>query len=137
METLPLEVLFRIWAHELFDYLKIFLSLRKLKKRRTDDKIDAISMKHFLSLTSKRPWHVQFYFSNWLYWLSKYYIPAEHKDLCNYVKAYLEVLCEEELNVSLVLFNSDVVKSNYFNKDRRDLLFIINANIIKEESYPT
>jgi dynein heavy chain 1 len=101
METLSLEGLVRIWAHEA---LRLFQDrlVTEEEKKWTDDNIDAIAMKHFPNLNQQEALGRPILFSNWL---SKYYIPVEREDLRDYVKARLKVFYEEELDVPLVLFN--------------------------------
>ncbi|CAB4481707.1 unnamed protein product [Rhizophagus irregularis] len=101
METLSLEGLVRIWAHEA---LRLFQDrlVTEEEKKWTDDTIDAIAMKHFPNLNQQEALGRPILFSNWL---SKYYIPVEREDLRDYVKARLKVFYEEELDVPLVLFN--------------------------------
>ncbi|CAI2172645.1 16667_t:CDS:10, partial [Funneliformis geosporum] len=101
METLSLEGLVRIWAHEA---LRLFQDrlVTEEEKKWTDDNIDSIAMKHFPNLNQHEALGRPILFSNWL---SKYYIPVEREDLRDYVKARLKVFYEEELDVPLVLFN--------------------------------
>ncbi|RIA96574.1 dynein heavy chain [Glomus cerebriforme] len=101
MESLSLEGLVRIWAHEA---LRLFQDrlVTEEEKKWTDDNIDAIAMKHFPSLNQQEALTRPILFSNWL---SKHYIPVEREDLRDYVKARLKVFYEEELDVQLVLFN--------------------------------
>ncbi|CAG8531180.1 10166_t:CDS:10, partial [Acaulospora colombiana] len=101
METLSLEGLVRIWAHEA---LRLFQDRLVTEEERkwTDDTIDAIAMKHFPNLNQSEALGRPILFSNWL---NKTYIPVEREELREYVKARLKVFYEEELDVPLVLFN--------------------------------
>ncbi|CAG8466762.1 5969_t:CDS:10, partial [Racocetra fulgida] len=101
LESLSLEGLIRIWAHEA---LRLFQDRLVTEEERkwTDDNIDATAMKHFPNLNSSEALTRPILFSNWL---SKHYIPVEREELRDYVKARLKVFYEEELDVPLVLFN--------------------------------
>ncbi|CAJ0883095.1 1976_t:CDS:10 [Entrophospora sp. SA101] len=101
METLTVEGLIRIWAHEA---LRLFQDrlVGEDERKWTDDNIDAIAMKHFPNLNQEEALTRPILYSNWL---SKFYIPVQRDDLRDYVKARLKVFYEEELDVPLVLFN--------------------------------
>ncbi|CAG8442752.1 1825_t:CDS:10 [Diversispora eburnea] len=101
METLSLEGLVRIWAHEA---LRLFQDrlVTEDERKWTDDNIDATAMKNFPNLNQIEALSRPILFSNWL---SKTYIPVEREELRDYVKARLKVFYEEELDVQLVLFN--------------------------------
>ncbi|XP_030854690.1 cytoplasmic dynein 1 heavy chain 1 [Strongylocentrotus purpuratus] len=101
LESLSVEGLVRIWAHEA---LRLFQDRLVEDEERmwTDQNIDAIAMKHFPNITKKEALGRPILFSNWL---SKDYIPVDQEELRDYVKARLKVFYEEELDVPLVLFN--------------------------------
>ncbi|CAH1756141.1 13650_t:CDS:10 [Entrophospora sp. SA101] len=101
METLSLEGLIRIWAHEA---LRLFQDrlVTEDERKWTDENIDAIALKHFPNLNQPDALSRPILFSNWL---SRYYTPVEREELRDYVKARLKVFYEEELDVPLVLFN--------------------------------
>lgn len=101
LETLSVEGLVRIWAHEA---LRLFQDRLVTDEERqwTDDNINEIAMKHFPMIDQEEALRRPILFSNWL---SKHYIPVEHEQLRDYVKARLKVFYEEELDVPLVLFN--------------------------------
>ncbi|CAG8487876.1 5917_t:CDS:10 [Dentiscutata erythropus] len=101
LESLSLEGLVRIWAHEA---LRLFQDRLVTEEERkwTDENIDATALKHFPNLNTSEALHRPILFSNWL---SKHYIPVEREELRDYVKARLKVFYEEELDVPLVLFN--------------------------------
>ncbi|CAG8454634.1 4044_t:CDS:10, partial [Ambispora gerdemannii] len=101
LETLSLEGLVRIWAHEA---LRLFQDrlVTEEEKRWTDDNIDAIALKHFPGLNQIEALSRPILFSNWI---NKFYIPVEREQLREFVKARLKVFYEEELDVPLVLFN--------------------------------
>uniref|UniRef100_A0A6Q2XKD4 Cytoplasmic dynein 1 heavy chain 1 n=1 Tax=Esox lucius TaxID=8010 RepID=A0A6Q2XKD4_ESOLU len=114
LETLPVEGLIRIWAHEalrLFqDSWAVVLTVTSLlyrlvedeERRWTDENIDMVALKHFPNIDREKALNRPILYSNWL---SKDYIPVEQEELRDYVKARLRVFYEEELDVPLVLFN--------------------------------
>ncbi|CAM0135389.1 unnamed protein product [Umbelopsis sp. WA50703] len=101
LESLTVEGLVRVWAHEA---LRLFQDRLVTDEERqwTDDNINEIAMKHFPMIDQQEALQRPILFSNWL---SKHYIPVEHEQLRDYVKARLKVFYEEELDVPLVLFN--------------------------------
>ncbi|KAI7858782.1 dynein heavy chain [Circinella umbellata] len=101
LETLTVEGLVRIWAHEA---LRLFQDrlVDEEERQWTDDMIDSIAMKHFPSLNKDEALERPILFSNWL---SKHYVPVGREQLRDYAKARLKVFYEEELDVALVLFN--------------------------------
>uniref|UniRef100_A0A8C3ASK7 Cytoplasmic dynein 1 heavy chain 1 n=1 Tax=Cyclopterus lumpus TaxID=8103 RepID=A0A8C3ASK7_CYCLU len=101
LETLPVEGLIRIWAHEA---LRLFQDrlVDDEERRWTDENIDVVALKHFPNIDKEKALNRPILYSNWL---SKDYIPVEQEELRDYVKARLKVFYEEELDVPLVLFN--------------------------------
>ncbi|KAF9161045.1 hypothetical protein DFQ26_004928 [Actinomortierella ambigua] len=101
METLSLEGLVRVWAHEA---LRLFQDRLVTEEERkwTDDEIDRIAMKHFPNIDREQALGRPILYSNWL---SKYYVPVDREELREYAKARLKVFYEEELDVPLALFN--------------------------------
>uniref|UniRef100_H3C202 Dynein cytoplasmic 1 heavy chain 1 n=1 Tax=Tetraodon nigroviridis TaxID=99883 RepID=H3C202_TETNG len=101
LETLPVEGLIRIWAHEA---LRLFQDrlVGDDERRWTDENIDMVALKHFPNIDKDKALNRPILYSNWL---SKDYIPVEQEELRDYVKARLKVFYEEELDVPLVLFN--------------------------------
>ncbi|XP_061071728.1 cytoplasmic dynein 1 heavy chain 1 isoform X2 [Conger conger] len=101
LETLPVEGLIRIWAHEA---LRLFQDrlVEDEERRWTDENIDVVALKHFPNIDREKGLNRPILYSNWL---SKDYIPVEQEELRDYVKARLKVFYEEELDVPLVLFN--------------------------------
>ncbi|XP_049595492.1 cytoplasmic dynein 1 heavy chain 1 [Syngnathus scovelli] len=101
LETLPVEGLIRIWAHEA---LRLFQDrlVGDEERRWTDENIDTVALKHFPNIDKEKALNRPILYSNWL---SKDYIPVEQEELRDYVKARLKVFYEEELDVPLVLFN--------------------------------
>lgn len=68
----------------------------------TEENIDAVALKHFPNADRQAALTRPILFSNWL---TKDYLPVEREELRDYVQARLKVFYEEELDVSLVLFN--------------------------------
>ncbi|XP_045114160.1 dynein heavy chain, cytoplasmic-like isoform X3 [Portunus trituberculatus] len=101
LETLDVEGLVRLWAHEA---LRLFHDRLVTDEERkwTNDNVDAIALKHFPNTDRDRALHRPILYSNWL---SKDYLPVDQEELREYVKARLKVFYEEELDVPLVLFN--------------------------------
>ncbi|XP_064603299.1 cytoplasmic dynein 1 heavy chain 1-like isoform X2 [Liolophura sinensis] len=101
LESLSVEGLVRIWAHEA---LRLFQDrlVEDEERRWTDKNIDLVAHKHFTNLNSADALTRPILFSNWL---SKDYVPVDREELRDYVKARLKVFYEEELDVPLVLFD--------------------------------
>lgn len=101
LESLSLDGLVRLWAHEA---LRLFQDRLVLEEERswTDQNVDIIALKHFPSLDPGSALQRPILYSNWL---SKDYIPVDREDLREFTKARLKVFYEEELDVPLVLFN--------------------------------
>lgn len=101
LETLPVEGLVRIWAHE---GLRLFQDRLVEDEERTwtDENVDVVALKHFPNINQEEALGRPILYSNWL---SKDYVPVKRDELRNYVKARLKVFYEEELDVQLVLFN--------------------------------
>ncbi|KAM9294157.1 cytoplasmic dynein 1 heavy chain 1 [Gastrophryne carolinensis] len=101
LETLPVEGLIRIWAHEA---LRLFQDrlVEDEERRWTDENIDMVALKHFPNVEKEKALSRPILYSNWL---SKDYVPVDQEELRDYVKARLKVFYEEELDVPLVLFN--------------------------------
>ncbi|KAL3873221.1 hypothetical protein ACJMK2_036362 [Sinanodonta woodiana] len=101
LETLSVEGLVRIWAHEA---LRLFQDrlIEDEERRWTDENVDMVALKHFPSISHEKSLSRPILFSNWL---SKDYVPVNREELRDYVKARLKVFYEEELDVPLVLFD--------------------------------
>jgi len=101
LETLDLDGLVRIWAHEA---LRLFQDRLVTKEERiwTDENIDSIALKHFPSISKPAALGRPILYSDWL---SRNYIPVGQDELREYIRARLKVFYEEELDVPLVLFN--------------------------------
>ncbi|XP_064623935.1 cytoplasmic dynein 1 heavy chain 1-like isoform X3 [Lineus longissimus] len=101
LESLPVEGLVRIWAHEA---LRLFQDrlVEDEERKWTNDNVDAVALRHFPNIDKDMALKRPILYSNWL---SKDYIPVDQEELRDYVKARLKVFYEEELDVPLVLFN--------------------------------
>ena len=101
LETLTVEGLVRLWAHEA---LRLFQDrlVDDVERVWTDENVDLIALKHFPNIDRQSALNRPILYSNWL---SKDYIPVDREVLREFTKARLKVFYEEELDVSLVLFN--------------------------------
>lgn len=101
LETLSLEGLVRVWAHEA---LRLFQDrlVNESERAWTDAQIDEIALQNFPTVNQTQALTRPILFSNWM---SKNYIPVEREELREFTKARLKTFCEEELDVPLVLFN--------------------------------
>lgn len=101
LETLSVEGLVRIWAHEA---LRLFQDrlVSEDERKWTEENIDETAMTHFPTINRQEALERPILFSNWL---SKNYVPVDREQLREYAKARLRVFYEEELDVPLVLFN--------------------------------
>lgn len=101
LESLPVEGLVRIWAHEA---LRLFSDrlVDEDEKKWTDAVVDETAMKHFPTIAQEQALARPILFSNWT---SKHYISVDREELREFAKARLRVFHEEELDVPLVLFN--------------------------------
>lgn len=101
LETLPVEGLIRIWAHEA---LRLFQDRLIAEDERawTEESVHRIALEHFPTIDEEKALGGPILFSNWL---SKNYVPVEREQLREFVKARLATFCEEEVDVPLILFN--------------------------------
>ena len=101
LETLSIEGLVRIWAHEA---LRLFQDrlVAEDERRWTADAVRRIALEHFPTIDEEQALKGPILFSNWL---SKNYVPVEQEQLREFVQARLKTFCEEEVDVPLVLFN--------------------------------
>lgn len=101
LETLQLEGLVRIWAHEA---LRLFQDrlVSEDERQWTQACVNRIALEHFPNIDEGATLQAPILFSNWL---SKNYIPVEREQLRDFVKARLKTFCEEEVDVPLILFN--------------------------------
>ncbi|EMC91770.1 hypothetical protein BAUCODRAFT_126763 [Baudoinia panamericana UAMH 10762] len=101
LETLSLEGLVRIWAHEA---LRLFGDRLVTDEERqwTDATVERVALECFPNVDQGAALERPILFSNWL---SKNYVPVAREQLRDFVKARLRTFCEEELDVPLILFN--------------------------------
>ncbi|KAI0009506.1 cytoplasmic dynein heavy chain [Xylariaceae sp. FL0662B] len=101
LETLTLEGLIRIWAHEA---LRLFQDRLVAEEERqwTDEAVRRIALELFPTIDEQKALGGPILFSNWL---SKNYVPVDREQLRDFVKARLKTFCEEEVDVPLILFN--------------------------------
>ncbi|KKK13667.1 dynein heavy chain [Aspergillus rambellii] len=101
LESLSVEGLVRIWAHEA---LRLFQDRLVTEEERswTADAVRRIALDNFPTIDEEQALKGPILFSNWL---SKHYVPVEQERLREFVKARLKTFCEEEVDVPLVLFN--------------------------------
>ncbi|CAG8978577.1 hypothetical protein HYALB_00010542 [Hymenoscyphus albidus] len=101
LETLTVEGLIRIWAHEA---LRLFQDRLVAEEERqwTDEAVHRIALEFFPTIEEDKALAGPILFSNWL---SKNYVPVDREQLRDFVKARLKTFCEEEVDVPLILFN--------------------------------
>jgi len=101
LESLSLEGLVRIWAHEALRLFQDRLTADDERKW-TEACIHQVALDYFPTMDEERALGGPILFSNWL---SKHYIPVERGQLRDFVKARLRTFCEEEVDVPLILTN--------------------------------
>ncbi|KAK9349302.1 dynein heavy chain, N-terminal region 1-domain-containing protein [Lipomyces starkeyi] len=101
LESISLEGLVRIWAHEA---LRLFADrlVEEEEKEWTENEIANVVQQHFLGINELEALEGPILFSNWL---SKNYVPVGLTELREFTNARLKTFCEEELDVPLVLFD--------------------------------
>ncbi|KAF2182427.1 dynein heavy chain [Zopfia rhizophila CBS 207.26] len=101
LETLPVDGLVRIWAHEA---LRLFQDrlIAEEERKWTEECVHRVALEHFPTIDEEKALGGPILFSNWL---SKNYVPVERDQLRDFVKARLKTFCEEEVDVPLILFN--------------------------------
>lgn len=101
LDSLSVEGLVRIWAHEA---LRLFQDrlVRDDERKWTDDEIDRVAMSHFATVRKEEALARPILFSNWT---SRNYVSVDREELREFTKARLRIFYEEELDVQLVLFN--------------------------------
>ncbi|KAK0388532.1 hypothetical protein NLU13_4775 [Sarocladium strictum] len=101
LESLSVEGLVRIWAHEA---LRLFQDrlVAEDERKWTDDTVRRIALEFFPTIEEDKALGGPILFSNWL---SKNYVPVDREQLRDFVKARLKTFCEEEVDVPLILFN--------------------------------
>ncbi len=101
LDSLSVEGLVRIWAHEA---LRLFQDrlIAEDERKWTENKVHEIAMEHFPNIDEDLALKGPILYSNWL---SKNYVPVERDELRDFVKARLKTFCDEEVDVPLILFN--------------------------------
>lgn len=101
LETLSVDGLVRIWAHEA---LRLFQDRLVSEDERiwTAELVRRVAVEHFPNIDIDVALRGPILFSNWL---SKNYVSVDQEQLRDFVKARLKTFCEEEVDVPLVLFN--------------------------------
>ena len=101
LETLSVEGLVRIWAHEA---LRLFQDrlVAEDERKWTEDAVRRVAVEHFPNMNEGAALRGPILFSNWL---SKNYVPVEREQLREFVKARLKTFCEEEVDTPIILFN--------------------------------
>ena len=101
LESLSLEGLIRVWAHEA---LRLFQDrlVEEEERKWTNETVKRMALEHFPTINESAALQGPILFSNWL---SKNYVPVEQEHLRDFVKARLKTFCEEEVDTPIVLFN--------------------------------
>lgn len=101
LETLSIEGLVRIWAHEA---LRLFQDrlVAEDERKWTDEAVRKTALQFFPTIDEEKALGGPILFSNWL---SRNYVPVDREQLRDFVKARLKTFCEEEVDVPLILFN--------------------------------
>lgn len=101
LESLTVEGLVRVWAHEAFRLFQDRL-VAEDERKWTDEAVRRIALEYFPNIDEEQALGGPILFSNWL---SKNYVPVDREELREFVKARLRTFCEEEVDVPLILFN--------------------------------
>ena len=101
LESLSVEGLVRVWAHEA---LRLFQDrlVEEDERKWTDETVRRIALEHFPNIDDNTALKGPILYSNWL---SKNYVPVEREQLRAFVKARLKTFCEEEVDTPIILFN--------------------------------
>lgn len=91
LDSLPVEGLVRLWAHEA---LRLFQDRLVDSSERiwTNENIDTVAMKHFPGIDCEKALVRPILYSNWL---TKEYLPVKRDELREHVRARLKVFYEE------------------------------------------
>ncbi|PWN49680.1 cytoplasmic dynein heavy chain 1 [Violaceomyces palustris] len=102
LDTLSVEGLVRVWAHE---GLRLFQDrlVDAEEKKWTDEKLDGVAQNRFPTVDMQQALARPILFSNWL---SKEYRSVQREPVREYAKARLKGYSDEELDASLVLHDS-------------------------------
>jgi dynein cytoplasmic 1 heavy chain len=101
LDTLSLEGLIRVWAHEA---LRLFQDrlINEEERQWTETAVNRIAMEHFPTIDEQKALAGPILFSSWG---SKNYVPIEREPLREIVNERLKTFCEEEVDVKLIPFN--------------------------------
>ncbi|TLD37835.1 cytoplasmic dynein-like protein 1 heavy chain 1 [Venturia nashicola] len=101
LDSLSLEGLVRIWAHEA---LRLFQDrlIEEEERKWTEDAITRIALQHFPTIDQEKALGAPILFSSWE---SKHYVPVHQDRLRDIVGERLKTFCEEEVDVRLIPFN--------------------------------
>ena len=101
LESLSVEGLVRVWAHEA---LRLFQDrlVEDDERKWTDETVRRIALEHFPNIDDDTALRGPILYSNWL---SKNYVPVDREQLRIFVKARLKTFCEEEVDTPIILFN--------------------------------
>ncbi|KAK9369733.1 dynein heavy chain, N-terminal region 1-domain-containing protein [Lipomyces kononenkoae] len=101
LESMSLEGLVRIWAHEALRLFGDRLVMED-EKQWTENEIGKVVQRHFLGINEIEALEGPILYSNWL---SKNYVPVGLAELREFTDARLKTFCEEEVDVPLILFD--------------------------------
>lgn len=101
LESLSIEGLVRLWAHEA---LRLFHDrlVDEEEKTWTHSLIRRVTEKHFSHIDIHSALKGPILYSSWL---TKEYLPCDQEELKRYIHARVKTFCEEELETSLVLYD--------------------------------
>lgn len=113
LETLSVDGLVRLWAHEA---LRLFQDrlVDDIERQWTNENIDIVAMKHFPGINKEEALQRPILYSNWLH---KDYVPVERKQLRDYVAARLKVL--KYFIFIILLVKTNFVYLNLFRSSMR------------------
>lgn len=104
LETITVEGLVRIWAHEAH---RLFADRLVTPEEQgwAQKTVNNIALRHFPHIDQMSALQGPLLYSNWL---SKHYVPVDRDQLRLYIRARLRNFCEEEVNTPLVLYDDAI-----------------------------
>ncbi|KAH6659609.1 dynein heavy chain [Truncatella angustata] len=101
LDTLDLEGLIRVWAHEA---LRLFQDrlVTEAERQWTEEAVKRIALQFFPNIDEQKALGGPILFSNWI---KRQYVPVDREELREHVKERFKNFCEEEVDTPLVLFN--------------------------------
>jgi dynein heavy chain 1 len=101
LDSLTLEGLVRVWAHEA---LRLFQDrlIDEDERKWTEAAVHRVAMEHFPTIDEEKALAGPILFSSWD---SRHYVPIEREALRNIVNERLKTFSEEEVDVKLIPFN--------------------------------